>query len=257
MSDTSSSRNRRIVDELLAEAGLEDSENLRPVLLDLRALAGEGPRPSARLEALMSGVAGGVASAVVPDGAPAVGSQAPVDELAARRRSKRRLPLTALTVAAALAAGGAAAAASDEGIRNTFGNVQHAVTNFVGALTSGTGGHSTGQPASVPGGAAAGTSSPAPNIPSSLPPSGTAPTVHPGQGGLPSPAETTRAGSHIPEVTLPSHAPPTVGGTVPGTGRGPDGRPLPSPGVSLDPSGVPTAPVQLPLPGQPTPTPRG
>lgn len=121
MSDNSSSRNQRIIDELLADAGMEDAGELRPVLLELRALAADSPRPSAAVEALMAPAATLTALPAVPAepsdartlamALPATSSAEPapagpaLDELAARRRRKRRLPLTALSVAAALAAG--------------------------------------------------------------------------------------------------------------------------------------------------------
>ncbi len=54
MSDISSSRDQRIIDELLADAGMDDDGELRPVLLELRALAADSPRPSAAVEALMA-----------------------------------------------------------------------------------------------------------------------------------------------------------------------------------------------------------
>lgn len=298
MSDTSASRNKQIVDELLAEAGLEGAGDLRPVLLELRGLAGGRPHPSAQVEALMASTVRGyipanspapasadascaaVAAAPAHDSpgsavhepaldGPAVHEPAvdqpsgdqpfvdePVDELAARRRSKRRLPLTAFSVAVALAAGGAAAAASDEGVRHTLGNVHHAVTFFVGTLTTGTGGHSADQPATGPGGTP---DAPSPTPTASVPApagGGAASGGQQGEGPTPVPAAPSSGAPGTPGITLPRQPVPGDLGTVPGTGKGPDGKPLPSPWVSPIPSGVaPTPPVELPLPVPPSPSP--
>ncbi|WP_309106326.1 hypothetical protein [Arthrobacter sp.] len=132
MSYTPVSGSERIIDQVLAEAGLEDADDLRPVLLELRSLGGEQPGPSAEILALMEGTrsAGSGLSAGTPDGqiadaeiadagTPDPGS-ADVIDLAARRRNKRRLPLTVFGVAAALAVGGGAAAAADQGVRDTL-----------------------------------------------------------------------------------------------------------------------------------------
>jgi hypothetical protein len=286
MSDTSSSRNQRIIDELLAEAGLENAGDLRPVLLELRALAGERPQPSAAVQALMAPAASGhLPAAVVGRGdaadsgnlddgdsddggvdargaAPAGAAPAVVDELAARRRTKRRLPLTALSVAVALAAGGAAAAASDEDVRRTLGNVHHAVTILVGTITSGPGGHTAEQPGTGQGGAAPGSplTTPATSVPA---PEGSDPASgrQPGQSGPPVPPAPAPGTAHSPGITLPGQIDPGQVdpgglGTVPGTGQGPGGKVLPSPGVSPDPADVaPTPPVQLPFPVAPSPAP--
>lgn len=258
MSDTSSSRNQRIIDELLADAGMEDTTDLRPVLLELRALAGDSPRPSAAVEALMAPAA--VLAAVplpVPAHAPVAAGvsnaeqSAPVaDELAARRRRKSRLPLTALTVAAALAAGGAAAAASDENFRQTLGNVGHAVTFFVGTMTSGTGGKTAGQPATDPAGAVPGSPTSTATSPAPSPADGSSVPGRNGQGTSAAPASPSPGQSHIPGLTLPANPDPRDLGTLPGSGQLPSGKPLPSPSVNPDPSGlVPTPPLDVPLPG--------
>jgi hypothetical protein len=257
MSDTSSSRNQRIIDELLADAGMEDAADLRPVLLELRALASDSPRPSAAVEALMTPPATLAAVPPVPAQAhpdasvPAAEHGAPVvDELAARRRRKSRLPLTALTVAAALAAGGAAAAASDENIRHTLGNVGHAVTFFVGTITSGTGGKTAGQPDTDPAGRVTGPPASTPTSPAPSPSDGS--SLSGGQNRQGTPAAPASPGeAHAPGLTLPKSPDPRDLGNVPGTGQLPSGKPLPAPTVSPDPSGlVPTPPVDLPVPGR-------
>ena len=255
MSDISSSRDQRIIDELLADAGMDDDGDLRPVLLELRALASDSPRPSAAVEALMAPAAS-LATVPLPVTSPAdagvsSAEQPPpaVDELAARRRRKSRLPLAALSVAAALAAGGAAAAASDENIRHTLGNVGHAVTVLVGTMTSGTGEKTTGQPATDPAGAVPGSPAPAPTAPASPPTEGAnVPGGQAGQDAPSGPASPSPSQAHTPGLTIPAKPDPRDLGTIPG--QLPNGKPLPTSPVSPDPSGlVPTPPVDLPLPG--------
>ncbi|KQR62708.1 hypothetical protein ASF98_14035 [Arthrobacter sp. Leaf337] len=260
MSDISSSRDQQIIDELLADAGMDDAGDLRPVLLELRALAADSPRPSAAVEALMAqaaaqatvpvatlSLAPAVPESVVPE--PAVEEPA-IDELAARRRRKRRLPLTALTVAAALAAGGAAAAASDENFRHTLGNVGHAVTFVVGTMTSGPAGKTAGQPATDPAGTVPGSSASTPATPAPSPADGR--SVSGGQPSKGTPAVQASplpSQSHAPELNLPKPDPRDLG-SLPGSGQLPSAKPLPSSPVSPDPSGlVPAPPVELPLPG--------
>jgi hypothetical protein len=154
MSYTPVSGSERIIDQVLAEAGLEDADDLRPVLLELRSLGTEEPEPNAEVLALMAGAIDAGASlngaevpsaethsaethsAEISDSERPDGGSAVVVDLANRRRNKRRLPLTVLGVAAALAVGGGAAAAADQGVRDTlhsafssiaatFGNESH------------------------------------------------------------------------------------------------------------------------------------
>ncbi|NUS35834.1 MAG: hypothetical protein HOQ04_05140 [Pseudarthrobacter sp.] len=214
MSDTAGSRNDGFVDQLLLEADMDDDGQLRPALLQLRALAAEAPAPSADIAALMAGA--GRASAAAPATAtltavdlravepaaagltpaapvaeaagPAASmrhAERPADELAARRRAKRRITLTTLSVAASLAAGGAVAVASDQGVRDSFAQLNQAVTSFV-----------TGTAAAPAGGAgSAGGTVPAPR-----PASTTATT---GPESLPS----VPASAPAPAVAAPSAAP--------------------------------------------------
>src|SRR4051794_34393222 len=157
MSDTAGSRNHGAVDQLLLEAGMDDDGQLRHALVNLRALAAQAPEPSADIAALMAGASAAgpavttvlpaaetTATSVLPPGQPA-------DELAARRKAKRRITLTTLSVAASLAAGGAVAAASDQGFRESFAQLNHAVTSFVAGSAGAPTGHDTGQvPAPLP-----------------------------------------------------------------------------------------------------------
>ncbi|MDP9986878.1 hypothetical protein LFT44_18395 [Arthrobacter sp. FW306-05-C] len=181
MSDTAGSRNHGAVDQLLLEAGMGDDGQLRDALADLRSLAAEAPAPSAEIAALM---AGSSHAATPADTTVLPIADRPGDELAARRKAKRRITLTTLSVAASLAAGGAVAAASDQGFRESFSQLNHAVTTFVsgsGATPEGsTGGQvpapgpaasrpsATSSPDSVPA-ATAPASAPAAAAPSSIP----------------------------------------------------------------------------------------
>jgi hypothetical protein len=183
MSDIAGSRNGGAVEQLLLEAELDGEDGLRPVLLELRALATEQPEPSAAVAALM------IPAAQQQAAGPAAG--AATDELAARRRAKRRITLTTLSVAASLAAGGAVAAASDQGIRDSFGQLNQAVTSFVSTVGGG--------PANHPAGSA---SVPAPTAPASVPATTDAGPAHTPQK-LPSPSASRPV--HLPELPAPEH----------------------------------------------------
>ncbi|WP_035743376.1 hypothetical protein [Arthrobacter sp. MA-N2] len=137
MSEKSASCGEQGIDRLLADAGLDEAYEIRAELLELRALAGARPEPSAAVQALM--VPARVAA--VPFAAAAVGAAAPVDELAARRRRKGRMTFAAVAVAASLAAGATAAAASDGGIPGTIEHLGAAVGSVVKQLTPGSGGN--------------------------------------------------------------------------------------------------------------------
>lgn len=228
MSDTAGSRNDRFVDQLLLEADLDDDGQLRPALLQLRALAAQAPAPSADVAALMAGA--GTARAATPATAtltavdlqvvePATAEPAamrhagrPADELAARRRAKRRITLTTLSVAASLAAGGAVAVASDQGLRDSFAQLNQAVTSFVtGTSATPTGSTGGDVPAPRPAAPAPSTSpdavptatatapAPAAGTPSTAPGRpGNAPTH--GQPGGKNPAQPTTPGSVAEDV---------------------------------------------------------
>lgn len=264
MSDTAGSRTDGTVDQLLREAGLDDDAELRPALLELRGLAAGQPEASAAVAALMAPPAGLAAPAAqtaattrlaaVPDATPGphfaatpepeaadqsatVSPAAPADELAARRRARRRITLTTLTVAASLAAGGAVAVASDQGIRDSIGQLHHAVTSFVATAGGGPAPAPVetpvpapaqpGSPASVPGEPAITPATPAPETGNSQAPKHTPTPTHPGD--LPLPDLT------VPENPLPENVTPGVpGGPLNGEGQPPT-LPLPA-----------TAPVPVP-----------
>ncbi|TQJ59392.1 hypothetical protein FBY30_1641 [Arthrobacter sp. SLBN-83] len=238
MSDTAGSRNGGAIDQLLLEAGMGDDGQLRDALADLRSLAAEAPAPSAEIAALMAGSPRAAAAAdttVLPTAAQ------PADELAARRKAKRRITLTTLSVAASLAAGGAVAAASDQGFRDSFTQLNHAVTTFVtgsGVMPAGnTGGEApapkpvapgpsaTSSPDSVPA-APAPASAPAVVAPSSIP---ARPGNTPTHGA---PAETPTGAPARP--SLPTDVP---GDVKKGLEQGSPKLPVP-------------VPTEIPLPGK-------
>ena len=253
MSDTGASRHDAAVDQLLLEAGMNDDAQLRHALLDLRALAVAAPEPSADIAALMAGAsaAGPAATAVLPAALPtetpalptetrALPAARPADELAARRRAKRRITLTTLSVAASLAAGGAVAAASDQGIRDSFTQLNHAVTAFV----TGSSGNSF-HDGSTPG-------QPAPQPAAPTPTAATSPDAAPAATAT-APAPAAVAPSNVPATagTTPSNgaaarkpaavpAQPSLPADVPGEiGKGLEQEPKPP---------VPV-PTEIPLPG--------
>jgi hypothetical protein len=161
MSDTAGTRSDAFVDQLLLEAGMDDDGRLRPTLVELRALADTAPEPSAAIAALMAPA--GTAGPAAP--APAAPEESPrVDELAARRKVKRRIALTTLSVAVSLSAGGAVAAASDQGIRESLTQLNHTITAFVTGAAPSPAGHQAELPAA-----------PLPTAPAGTAPAGTAP----------------------------------------------------------------------------------
>lgn len=244
MSDTAGSRNGSredaSVDRLLLEAGLDDGGGLRPVLLELRALAAERPVPSDAVAALMVPAPARHLAAVpavtglMPQPGPAAEAVPATDELAARRRAKRRITLTTLSVAVSLAAGGAVAVASDQGIRDSIGQVNHAVTSFVSTVGGGPAPAPVETPAPGPG---------QPAVPA-VGPTGTADTVPvpavPGSGysqatqPAPAPSGSVPA-MPLPDLPLPENVKPGMpGGPLNGEGQ-PPALPLPA-----------TPPVPLP-----------
>lgn len=237
MSDTAGSRAGGAVDQLLLEADLGGDSQLRPVLLELQALGAAAPEPSAELLALM---AGAPVAETPPAPAVAAAPGAPLDELAARRRARRRTVLTTLSVAVSLGAGGAVAAASDQGIRESFTQLNHAVTSFI-----------TGS-AGVPANDQAG--QPAAPVPAA--PAVTAPAATPSADPASIPADP--AAAH-PAVEPPSDSPAA---TAPSGQRTSPGQPGEVPASETLPGAVPSQiadglgkqpevplPSQVPLPG--------
>lgn len=192
MSDTAGPRSDGFVDQLLLEAGLDDDGGLRPALLQLRALGAVAPEPSAEIAALLKRAEAAPAvtteAAYVPAAQPAPAADAaatsevaapsaavPLDELAARRRAKRRVSLTALSLAVSLSAGGAVAAASDQGFRDSFNQFNQAVTSFVTGSGPVPAVHQSEEPApnvpAVPAAPSTVPAAPAPAAPVEAPPS--------------------------------------------------------------------------------------
>lgn len=240
MSDTAGSRRDGSVDQLLLEADLDGDTQLRPVLLELRALASYAPEPSAELLALMAGANGTLR--VDPEPAEDAIAAPAVDELAARRRAKRRIALTTLSVAVSLGAGGAVAAASDQSIRHSFNQFNQAVTSFI----------------TSPGGAPADDRAEQPAAPLPASPAGTAPA-----GAAPGSPTSIPAGPAA--ATQPTAAPPSDGSVAPETATGQPtspGNPGEVPASETLPGAVPEhiangpgdspelpVPAQVPLPG--------
>ncbi|TLM83073.1 hypothetical protein [Pseudarthrobacter sp. NamE5] len=238
MSDTAGSRSEGFVDQLLLEAGLEDDNQLRPALQELRALAAGAPEPSAAVAALM---APAPAAAVLdevpqPEKGPQRDGVQPRDELAARRRTKRRIALTTLSVAVSLGAGGAVAAASDQGVRDSFNQLNQVITSFVTGSGTAPASHQPEEPAA-----------PLQQTPAS-------PATVP---ALPVPAPADK-----PAVVPPAEAP--AGTEAPGTETAGPGKPAEDPAAEPVPATVPEhltdglgqrppvpvpGPSDLPLPG--------
>lgn len=217
MGDTAGSRNDGAIDQLLLEAGMDDDGQLRHALANLGALAAKTPEPSAEVAALMAGTS----TAVLPDAGPAattvLPTGRPADELAARRKARRRITLTTLSVAASLAAGGAVAAASDQGFRESFSQLNHAVTSFVTGSTLAPTGHDAVQvPAPLP----AAPQPPATRHPDAVPaapapasaPAEAAPSDVPAPpGNTPSHGAAARKPAEAPaEQSLPANVPEDV-----------------------------------------------
>ncbi|WP_407710170.1 hypothetical protein ACJJV6_06135 [Arthrobacter nitrophenolicus] len=234
MSDTAGSRSDAVVDQLLLEAELDDDGQLRPALLQLRALGDVTPEPSADVAALLQRAqavqAAAPCNAAPCDAVPSAAVPAPVDELAARRRAKRRVALTALSVAVSLSAGGAVAAASDRGFRDSFNNLHRTVTSFVTGTA----------PAAPAGNQAEEPAAPAPSVPAA-------------------PATVPTAPATAPEPGQPAEAAPSDVPAAPAKGTGESdapGRQLEVPGAKDLPTAVPEdltngvgQQPQVPVPG--------
>jgi hypothetical protein len=218
--------------------------------VELRGLSAVQPKASAAVAALMAPAAAPAGHtpattrlAAVPDVAalpvaasaragaaqPATGSPAAAtDELAARRRAKRRITLTTLSLAASLAAGGAVAVASDQGVRDSIGQLGHAVTSFVATAAGVPVPAPIQTPAPAPAQPGAGVSTT--TAPAATAPATAAPESGPGQ-----------APQHTEDPTRPAHIPlpdlPVPGGVTTGI-----------PGEPLNGEGHPPA---LPLPTTP------
>lgn len=266
MSDTAGSRNDGAIDQLLLEAGMGHDGQLHDALAELRSLAAEAPAPSAEIAALMAG-SSTAATAVLPAGRqaattvlptvlPAAQSPSaadlpaarPVDELAARRKTKRRITLTTLSVAASLAAGGAVAVASDQGLRETFTQLNQAVTTFVagsGVKPAGTtGGQVPAPQPAVPGPSATTSPDQLPAVPApATAPAGAAPSAVPARpGNAPTHGAPAAQPSENPaQPGLPTDVP---GDVKKGLEQGEPKLPVPVPSEIPLPGKVPDVPLK-------------
>jgi hypothetical protein len=248
MTETAGSRNDGTVDLLLREAGFGDDAVLHAALVELRGLAAVQPQASAEVAALMAPAAAPAGKApattrlaAVPNlpasaetaQRPAGSPAAATDELAARRRAKRRITLTTLSLAASLAAGGAVAVASDQGVRDSIGQLQHAVTSFV--ATAGGGPAPAPFQAPAPAPAQPGTPASHPAGPAATSPATAAPGSGPGEATQHTSDPARHAHVPVPDLSLPENVTPEIPGEpLNGAGASPT-LPLPS-----------TPPVQVP-----------
>ncbi|WP_285247895.1 hypothetical protein [Pseudarthrobacter sp. efr-133-R2A-89] len=250
MSDTAGSRNDGVVAQLLLEAGLDDDGQLRDALLDLRSLAAGAPEPSAGIAALMAGApAAAPATTVLPAAAPATAAlpaAKPADELAARRRAKRRITLTTLSVAASLAAGGAVAAASDQGFRDSFSQLNQAVTSFVTGSTAAPAGSKGGE-VPAPGPAVTRPVAASPEAVPAAPATSPAPAGGSSSSAASRPGNTPTHGSSASPAPKPAGVPePSLPTDVPGDVRK---------GLEQAPKLPVPVPTGVPLPGKATEVP--
>ncbi|MGF6835184.1 hypothetical protein QF015_003379 [Paenarthrobacter sp. TE4293] len=258
------------VDRLLADSGLDGDDDLRTELLELRALAGTTPLPSDAVRALMvSGPAAvtqqittadgpaassGAPTAVLTTVGPASrvpaddhvpGGDRPADELAVRRRTKRRTAIAGLAVVVSLAGGATAAAASEGGIPGAFQHLGAAIGSVVSQLTPGSG--NVPQPDGPAGPAPAPTGGDMPAAPRQNEPVPAAPN----HTGSPAPGPRPEPGG-----VAPSQAPKTPSRPEPGNGSIPTPPVIPVAPPGIDPSKAdPTKlrPSDLPVPNVPVP----
>lgn len=245
---------QQAIDQLLAGSGHEGDAALRTELLELRALASTAPLPSDAVRALMSGGHAAVTRQLTTADGPSAWSGAPtavpatvdpsqvpvrVDELAARRRKKRRTAIAGLAVAVSLAGGATAAAASEGGIPGAFEHLGAAIGSVASQLAPGSG-HAPQQGA--PGG-----SSPQPPLEEAQPtPAQSQPVPAPESSapGVP-------AGVPQPGGTVPSQTPKAPQRDVPGKGAIPTPPVVPVTPPAIDPSTIDPSqlrPSDLPVP---------
>lgn len=167
---------QQAIDHLLADSGFSGDAELRTELLGLRSLASTAPVPSDAVRALMvsspaaitqqmtatpqvtvtqqittadgpaalsgspTAVLATVGAETGPETVPESGRESvPVDELAARRRKKRRTAIAGLAVAVSLAGGATAAVAAEGGLPGAFQHLGAAIGSVVSQLNPGSG----------------------------------------------------------------------------------------------------------------------
>ena len=243
------------VDRLLADSGLDDARDIRAELLELRSLASTAPPPSAAVRALMisdraassRSTTAEVASAVA--GAPTAvltsvqGSTdstptdpTPTDELAARRRRKRRTAIAGLAVAVSLAGGATAAAASEGGIPGAFQHLGSTIGSVVSQLTPGSGNGSRQNPGSPSEQERGRTVTPAYPYPSGHNPAGNTPTGKTANPSQESQGGTNGASGHPNEPKVPNGGTPQTP-KIPGNGQ-PGNISIPTPAAPITPPGI-------------------
>ncbi|BCW50652.1 hypothetical protein [Arthrobacter sp. StoSoilB13] len=238
------------IDRLLADSGFDDARDIRAELLELRSLASTAPPPSAAVRALMIGdrAAGGtgttaeVASATA--GAPTAvltsveGSTdlTSLDELAARRRRKRRTAIAGLAVAVSLAGGATAAAASEGGIPGAFQHLGSTIGSVVSQLTPGSGngsGHNPGSPSEQERGR---TVTPATPYPSGRNPGGNGTSGNGANPGQEPQGGTDGGSGHSNSPKAPNGGTPEIP-RIPGNGQ-PGNISIPTPAAPITPPGI-------------------
>lgn len=243
------------VDRLLADSGLDDARDIRAELLELRSLASTAPPPSAAVRALMisdraassRSTTAEVASAVA--GAPTAvltsvqGSTdstptdpTPTDELAARRRRKRRTAIAGLAVAVSLAGGATAAAASEGGIPGAFQHLGSTIGSVVSQLTPGSGNGSRQNPGSPSEQERGRSVTPATPYPSGRNPAGNATSGNGANPGQEPQGGTNGASGHSNSPKAPNGGTPQTP-KIPGNGQ-PGNISIPTPAAPITPPGI-------------------
>jgi len=243
------------VDRLLADSGLDDARDIRAELLELRSLASTAPPPSAAVRALMisdraassRSTTAEVASAVA--GAPTAvltsvqGSTdstptdpTPTDELAARRRRKRRTAIAGLAVAVSLAGGATAAAASEGGIPGAFQHLGSTIGSVVSQLTPGSGNGSRQNPGSPSEQERGRSVTPATPYPSGRNPAGNATSGNGANPGQEPQGGTNGASGHSNSPKAPNGGTPQTP-KISGNGQ-PGNISIPTPAAPITPPGI-------------------
>ncbi|MET3370405.1 hypothetical protein [Arthrobacter sp. M2012083] len=219
---------QQAIDHLLADAGLTGDAGLRTELLELRSLANTAPLPSDAVRSLM--VSGPAASSGAPTAVlatvaaeSALANEPPVDELAARRRKKRRTAIAGLAVAVSLAGGATAAVASEGGLPGAFQHFGAAIGSVVSQLNPGSG------------------SAPQPDAPAGTTPEPLPVREEPQQAPATVKPQPAPAAPVSPAVPAPE---PQPGGASPHTPKTPSHRD-PGNGVIPTPPGLPVTPPEI------------
>jgi hypothetical protein len=238
------------IDRLLADSGLEDARDIRAELLELRSFANTAPTPSAAVRALMIGdrVASGTSTTAEVASATACAPTAvltsvqgstdvtALDELAARRRRKRRTAIAGLAVAVSLAGGATAAAASEGGIPGAIQHLGSTIGSVVSQLTPGSGNGSRQNPGSPSEQERGRTVTPATPYPSGRNPAGNGTSGNGANPGQEPQVGTNGASGHSNSPKAPNGGTPEAP-KIPGNGQ-PGNISIPSPAAPITPPGI-------------------